>query len=169
MTALHSRSVDRPAIVRFVHELETAYAKEWPEKSARWIIEQILTIRPDTETLTDAALRIERGSKWLPSPSDVVTSIADTHREAVRYEQTALPADAVEKAVAPFLAEKYPDESVTWSQHIAKIHAELSWCDRARQRGHAVGHPACHSPTCELHRSTEQITEHEKRVREETA
>ena len=169
MTTLHARSVDRPSIVRFVQELETAYAKEWPEKSARWIIEQILTIGPDADTLTDAALRIERGNRWLPSPSDVVTSVTEAHREAVRYDQPALPTGAVETAVAPFLESRYPGEAVSWDQHVARLHAALPWCDRARHARHSVGHGACHSSTCDIHRTAEQITDHEKRQRKETA
>jgi len=169
MTTLHHRTVDRPSIVRFVQELETAYAKEWPEKSARWIIEQVLSIGPDADTLTDAALGIERGNRWLPSPSDVASSVAEAHRAAVRYDQSALPTGDVEKAVAPFLENLYPGETVSWDEHIAKLHAALGWCDRARHADHRPGHRACHSSTCDTHRTAEQITEHEERQREETA
>jgi hypothetical protein len=168
VTTLHHRTVDRPSIVRFVQELETAYAKEWPERSARWIIEQILMIRPDTDTLTDAALRIERGNKWLPSPSDVVTSVSAAHREAVRYDQPQLPTGAVENAVAPFLENLHPGEAISWDQDIAKLHAALPWCDKTKHDDFGRGHSACHSSTCDSHRTNEQITDHEQQRRKDT-
>lgn len=150
MTVAEAVIASRSQIAQFVIEIETAYAKEYPEKSAKWLIDDIQQLGPDKGGLDEALQQVEYGHKFLPSPAVVASTVREELRRTVRYVQPSLGDGALDNAATPFLHARYPKENVTWDQHVARIHRAL---------------PLCQSKTCDVHRTPEELAEHETGLR----
>jgi len=80
----------------------------------------------------------EEGTAFPPTGSQLVSRARTSRRQAAvedRYDQPALP-EPVLKPVSSWLTKWYPEETVTWTEHIRRVHAD--------------GYP-CQSRLCDIH------------------
>ena len=156
-----------PDIRRFITGIETLFGRKWPDVAHELNSQDLSALGVTTETLDESYEQISiNGSTFLPAPVDVINTVRGIHARKVRYEQPALPTgDDEPVGIGGHLAHLYPGETVSWDQHVPKIHAAMPWCDGAG-RSHdpyRPGHGACHANTCDIHRTAEQIADHEAR------
>ena len=80
----------------------------------------------------------ETGSAFPPTGSQLVSRARESRRESAvedRYDRPALP-EPVVMPVDSWLTKWYPEETVTWTEHIRRVHAD--------------GYP-CQSRLCDIH------------------
>ena len=77
----------------------------------------------------------ETGSAFPPTGSQLVSRARESRRESAvedRYDRPALP-EPVVMPVDSWLTKWYPEETVTWGEHIRRVHAtkrcESKFCD----------------------------------------
>ena len=83
----------------------------------------------------------ETGSAFPPTGSQLVSRARVSRKAAAvedRYDRVALPEPDPEPTQSKdgYLADKYPDEQVSWTEHIRRVHAD--------------GYP-CQSRLCDIH------------------
>ena len=80
----------------------------------------------------------DRGSDFAPTGSKLKAAAMDERRASAlrdRYDTVALP-EPVTRPIGSWLEKWYPDETVTWTEHIRRVHAD--------------GYP-CQSRLCDIH------------------
>jgi len=80
----------------------------------------------------------EEGTAFPPTGSQLVSRARQSRRAAAvedRYDRPALP-EPVTMPVDSWLTKWYPEETVTWTEHIRRVHAD--------------GYP-CQSRLCDIH------------------
>ena len=143
---MSSKTATTRDVTAFVRELETAFAEQWTDSSARWIIGHLSAMRVPVEVLNDAAIVIERWHHRLPTPRAVRTSVAEAQARNLRNADSLLPLPdgIIGKATEPLLERLYPDEDVSWDEHVRRLH---------------TARVDCRSTTCDLHRTSDELAE----------
>lgn len=107
----------RTAAVVSVRELETMFARMWPDDSATTLVDGLALMQPSEDTYREAAEEVCAMSAMLPAPAKVISVVKNRHRNAIRCDE---PAALPEPDTEPNFIERQWGEPVSGGEHIRR-------------------------------------------------